>query len=77
MKVNNRVALDLYGEAPWPVFEGRRYRIGALSRHRELRLCDRCMHHRCWDTVSERHARTTPRSWKHQRRARRQWMRDQ
>lgn len=77
MRINNKVARRLYGEAPWPAFEGRRYRIDAMMRRRELLLCDRCMHHRCWDTAGSRHARSTPRSWKHQRRGRRQWARAQ
>ncbi len=69
MRNRDKWARRLYGDEPdYPAFEGRRYRIDRLMRQRKLRLCDRCMHHRCYDTSGQRHARSKPRSWKRNRR---------
>lgn len=51
---------------PWedlPQAEGRRYRIGLLVRRHELRMCDRCMHRRCFESAG----RATARTWKARR----------
>ena len=59
----------LYGDTlDLPAFESRKYRTERLLRARPLLLCERCMHHRCWDTAGKRHSRSKSRTWKRHRR---------
>ena len=69
MRNRSRWDRRLYGSDPtYLTFEARRHRVDRLARKRALRLCDRCMHHRCYDTASERHSLSKSRSWKRHRR---------